>query len=491
MSRGPQKKNNASVEELRARVAALSPERRQQLIARIRYEKEVRRTTWDCGIPQCEGTAHKTAPVPHARPNQKMPFKRDDGLVGVLFMAGRGWGKTRVGAEAMRKRVLQGRMQRGALIGRTAADVRDVMIEGESGLLNVFPKWERPEYFPSKRKIVFHNGAVAHCFSAEDPDQLRGPQHDFIWGDEVSTWPKMLAIKPETGKPGPEGVLTNAFLGLRLPVLKDSPRAVLTGTPKPTRDMKYLAHTMSEEGLIKVVSGTTYENLDNLADNFKHVILDQYEGTRVGQQELLGLLLKEMEGALLNWDTFEVDNFRLTQALTAFTTITVNVDPAVKSEARNDYTGISVTASDADRRHGYVLYTERFKGKPADAMLRVAQLYDLHMANYVVGEVNNGGDYVQTVLHQLRPDIPFKSVHASVGKAARAEPVAMLYQQQRIHHVGSANQHAVLEEEWTTFVPGEKDQDSPDVMDSVVWGFHDLMVGKQARVIPPARSVRR
>lgn len=472
-----------SAEQIAQRVAALSDEQRRQLVARMRAEKEVRRTTWLCENTGCEGSPHKACPTRHARANQRLPFKQGDGYTGALWMAGRGFGKTRIGAEGTRTMVTRkvngaGRI---ALIARTAADVRDVMIEGESGLLNVFPKWERPDYQPSKRRVTFHNGAQAFAYSSEDPDQLRGPQHDFVWGDEFSTWRKLASV------------MSNALMGLRL---GDDPRMILTGTPRPTRDVKKLVTNPK----FKIIKGTTYDNLSNLADVFRDTVIAQYEGTRVGRQELNGELLLDVLGALLSYEIFERNEFRIgTLKDIDVSTITVNVDPAVTSSARSDFTGISVTAVDAERRRGYVLYSESFKGSPAEAMLRVARLYDMHMANYVVAEVNNGGDYVSTVLKQTRSDIPIKTVHASAGKVARAEPVAMLYEQGRIHHVGAPSIFAMLEDQWTSWIPkGVKDDEgnnmasdeSPDEMDSVVWGFTQLLLPKGRAHVAPAKSVR-
>lgn len=472
-----------SMDEIRSKVADLTPEQQVKLLARVRAEKEVRRTAWECANDRCTGVPHESHPTRHARANQRLPFKRGDDKVGALYMAGRGWGKTKVGAEGTRKRVNKGQARRVGFIGRTVSDVRDVMIEGESGLLACFPKWERPEYIPSKRLVRFHNGATGHTYSAEEPDQLRGPQHDLIWGDEVSTWRKLLDVSIDTGKPSPEGVLTNAFLGLRL---GDDPRCILTGTPRPTRDMRYLV-SMPQ---ITVINGTTYDNLGNLADVYKSIILDQYEGTRVGQQELMGILLNDIEGALLKYEIFEREGFRLQPSIelsNEISTVVVSIDPAVTNETSSDYTGISVCASNAGRTHGYVLWSERLKASPQDCMVRVATLVDQYMANYVVAEVNNGGKYVSTVMHQLRPDIKVKTVHASVGKKARAEPVAALYEQARIHHVGDPALFAVLEDEWTSWTVDSKE--SPDVMDSDVWGLTDLMVRDRGKVIGKARSV--
>lgn len=469
-----------SAAEIRADIEKLNPAQAALLRARVAREKEVRRTTWLCDMPQCEGTPHRSCPNRHARANQRLPFKAGDGKTGALWMAGRGFGKTRIGAEAVRVAIKD--HSRIALIGRTAADVRDVMIEGESGLLNVFPKWERPEYFPSKRKIVFHNGAAAFAYSSQDPDLLRGPQHDWIWGDEFSTWMHLA------------GVMSNALMGLRL---GHDPRIILTGTPRPTRDVKKLVRNDK----FIIIKGTTYDNLGNLADVFRETVISQYEGTRVGRQELNGELLLDVAGALLSYEVFEREDFRPDPAtiINTIGKVTVNVDPAVSSTTKSDYTGISVTAVDENGRNGYVLHAERFKGTPAEAMTRAATLYDIHMANYVVAEVNNGGDYVKTVMNQIRGDIPVRNVHASVGKIARAEPVAMLYEQGRIHHVGNPAVYAQLEEEWTSWVPkGTKDDEgndigsdeSPDTMDSVVWGFTLLMLPNR-RTVQPAKAVNK
>jgi phage terminase large subunit-like protein len=271
---------------------------------------------------------------------------------------------------------------------------------------------------------------------------------------------------------------------------------ILTGTPRPTRDVKKLVKNPK----FQIIRGTTYENLDNLAAVFRDTVISQYEGTRTGRQELNGELLGDVIGALLSMEVFERDDFRLnTLEGVDVSKVTVNVDPAVTSSARSDYTGISVTATDAEQRHGYVLYSESFKGSPAEAMKRAAILYDMHLANCIIAEVNNGGDYVGTVLKQIRDDIPYRTVHASVGKTARAEPVAMLYEQGRIHHVGSPNTFATLEDQWTGWVPkGVKDEEgndlasdeSPDEMDSVTWGFTHLMLPKGRVAKQPARTVR-
>jgi phage terminase large subunit-like protein len=467
------------VEELRERLVALEPERRLLLLARYRREKEARRTTWLCEVDTCSGKPHRSTPFPHARRDQRWPFRKGDRQIGSAVMAGRGWGKTRYGAETIRARLPHLKSGRIGLIGRTAADVRDVMVEGESGLLAVFPKWERPEYQPSKRRIVFANGATATCYTADKADQLRGPQHELIWGDEFSTWPKLLDVSVESERPGPEGVLTNALLGLRLGF---EPRIILTGTPRPTRDMKFLINTSWGKERFKVVRGRTHDNLDNLAELYRDVVLGMYAGTRAGRQELDGELLDDVEGALLDNTAFDWLGFREIDAK-ELVRVVVAVDPAVTSTKRSDHTGISVcavTGGPFDQTHGAILHSERVKGSPDAAMTRACSLYDAFHATALIGEVNNGGDYIRTVLKHLRPDIAltYKDVRASQGKYARADPIALLYRRRRVHHIGNPALHAALENEWTTWTAD--DDSSPDVLDSTVWGLTHLMVRSTA-----------
>lgn len=399
-------------------------------------------------------------------------------------MAGRGYGKTRVGAEGVRRLVDAGTHGRVSLIGRTGADVRDVMVEGESGLLACYPRWSRPEYQPSKRRIVFQNGAIGSLFSADKPDQLRGPQSDLIWGDEISTWAKMLCVSIDTGKPTAEGALTNALLGLRL---GNDPRALLTGTPKPTRDMKHLVR----DGRYYLIKGTTYDNLGNLANVFRDIVIGAYEGTRAGRQELNGELLEDVEGALLSVDDFDWDGFRQWDSRD-IVKIIVSVDPAVTSKGTSDHTGICVIGvgpGSIDVAHAVVLHSERFKGSPDALITRACDLFDEFGASEMVGEANNGGDFIKTTVKLLRPDVAlcYRDVHASQGKYARADPVATLYQRKRVHHLGSPQVHAALETEWTTWTA--EDDESPDVMDSAVWGITSALI-RQKQVIGRPRRVR-
>lgn len=357
------------------------------------------------------------------------------------------------------------------------------MVEGESGLLACYPRWDRPEYQPSKRRVLFRNGAIATLFSSDRPDQLRGPQSDLVWGDEISTWIKMLCVSVETGKPTAEGALTNALLGLRL---GHDPRMLLTGTPKPTRDMKYLV----KDKRFYLIRGTTYDNMGNLADVFRDIVVGAYEGTRAGRQELNGELLEDVEGALLSQDDFEWDGFRQFEPKD-IAAIVVAVDPAVTSNAKSDHTGITVMGLGYDvskRTVGVVLYSQRFKGTPEAVRVRVEQLVTEYSARCVVAEVNNGGDYIRSVLKQGSLQVPVELVKAAEGKYARADPVAMLYQQHRMRHLGDPSLHAALETEWTHWTP--LDEESPDVLDSDVWAATHLLLKNQPTGRGKVRSIR-
>ena len=250
-----------------------------------------------------------------------------------LILAGRGFGKTRTGAEFVREQVNANNTGHMALVGATAADVRDTMIEGESGILRVFPPEQRPQYEPSKRRITFHNGAVASAFSADEPDRLRGPNHDLAWADELASW-----RYPEAWD--------MLMFGLRI---GNHPRVIVTTTPKPVTTIRRLLAI--EDGSILVTRGSTYENLTNLAPSFLSEILARYEGTRLGQQELHAELLDDVEGAL--WTREMLENSRIVSP-PDMKRIVVAIDPAITARADSDETGI-VVAGIGEDGHGYVL----------------------------------------------------------------------------------------------------------------------------------------
>jgi phage terminase large subunit-like protein len=375
-----------------------------------------------------------------------------------LVLAGRGFGKTRTGAEFVREQVAAGHARRVALVGPTAADVRDTMIEGESGLLAVFPPDERPKYEPSKRRIAFHNGAVATAYSADEPDRLRGPNHDLAWADELAAW-----RYPEAWD--------MLMFGLRV---GGHPRVVVTTTPRPTA----LIRSLVDRADVAVVRGSTYENRSNLAGPFLVEILERYEGTRLGRQELHAEILADVEGAL--WDRDSIDNHRVVQA-PDLSRIVVAIDPAASSKATSSETGVVVAGVGTDG-HGYILDDRTVKGTPNEWASAAISAYHTFSADRIVAEANQGGDMVRHTLDTVESNLPVKMVHASRGKRTRAEPVAALYEQGRVHHVGV---FARLEDQLCSWVPDVSP--SPDRLDALVWALSDLMIAgaRQVAAVAP------
>jgi phage terminase large subunit-like protein len=387
----------------------------------------------------------------HARPNQLPP----PGLWTVwLLLAGRGFGKTRAGAEFVRTEVEAGRARRVALVTATAADGRDVVVEGESGLLAISSPWCRPNYEPSKRRLTWPNGAVATLYSAEEADRLRGPQHDLAWADELAAW----------ADPDAWDML---MFGLRL---GKHPRAVVTTTPRP---IKIVRDLLAREGQDVVVSrGTSYENRDNLAPAFFAEIVRRYEGTRIGRQELNAELLDDVPGAL--WQREWIDQTRTAEA-PELTRIVVAIDPAVTSGEDADETGLIVVGVDREQ-HGHVLADLSGRYAPHEWAQRAIAAYHQHKADCIVAEVNQGGEMVEAVLRQVDPNVAFCSVHASRGKVTRAEPAAALYEQQRVHHVGN---FSTLEDQMCAFTNDfdrKRAGYSPDRVDALTWGLTMLII---------------
>lgn len=368
-----------------------------------------------------------------------------------LVMAGRGFGKTRTGAEWIREEVMAGRIRRVALVAPTAADARDVMVEGESGLLAVCDRYGfRPLYEPSKRRLTFPNGAKAWTYSADEPDRLRGPQHDGAYCDEIATW-----SYPES--------FDNLQFGLRL---GSNPRQIVTTTPKPVKLLKdLLAH--QEDGTVVLTRGTTYDNAANLAPAFLAQIIRKYEGTRIGRAEIEGELLTDIPGAL--WTLATIDAGRVTQA-PELTRIVVGVDPAASEGEGAAQTGIVVAGKDKDG-HGYVLADATMSGSPLAWAQAVVAAYRKHAADRVIAEVNNGGAMVEHTLRTVDRKLPITQVHASRGKITRAEPIAALYEKRMIHHVGA---FPALEDQMTSY---DGTGVSPDRMDALSWALTDLMLG--------------
>lgn len=362
-----------------------------------------------------------------------------------LILAGRGWGKTRTGAEWVRAEVEAGKRGRLALIGATAADVRDVMVEGESGIMATARPSFRPVYEPSKRRLTWPNGAIATTYSADEPDRLRGPQHDGAWPDELAAW-----RYPEA--------LDMLMFGLRL---GSDPRSVVTTTPRPTKLIRELIAAPTTT----VTTGSTYDNLANLAPAFAEQIIRKYEGTRLGRQELLAEILTDVPGAL--WTYAMLEDRRAAPDLTR---VVVAIDPAVTSGEDSDETGLIVAGLGIDGR-GYVLADRSCRLSPDGWARRAVAAFDDHSADLVVAEVNNGGDMVEHTIKTIRKTLPYKKIHASRGKQTRAQPVAALYEQGRVSHVEVFSE---LEEQLTTWTP--ESGTSPDRLDALVWALTELMV---------------
>jgi len=379
-----------------------------------------------------------------ARPDQIAP----DGNWRVwLIMAGRGFGKTRCGAEWVHEQIRQGR-ERIALVGETKADVRDVMVEGESGILATAGR-NRPLYEPSKRRLTWPNGAIGVCYSGDEPDQLRGPQHDAAWLDELAKYRYA------------EETWSNLDLGLRL---GESPQAVITTTPRPVQIMRELV----ADELVTVTRGSTYDNLQNLAESFAKRIVERYEGTRLGRQELHAEILDDVVGAL--WSREMIDAHRLRETPPHFERIVVGVDPAVTSGEDADETGILVAGMIGNR--GYVVEDLSGQYTPQEWAIQAIKAYYKYNADRIVAEVNQGGDMVEHTIRTVDRNVSYKAVRAARGKILRAEPIAALYEQGRIHHCGT---FAALEDQLCMYT--HESRDSPDRLDALVWALTDLMLG--------------
>jgi phage terminase large subunit-like protein len=385
-----------------------------------------------------------------ARPSQLPPVGE---WTVWLILTGRGWGKTRCGAEWIRSRVMAG-CSRLALVGATAADVRDIMVEGESGILAISPNHDRPEYQPGLRRLTWKNGAIATCYSADEPDRLRGPQHDGAWCDEIASW----------RYPDAWDML---MLGLRI---GKNPRVVATTTPRP---VKLIRNLLAREGKdVAVTRGRTIENVANLAPAFLSEIMRRYEGTRLGRQELDAEVLEDVPGAL--WQREWIDRDRVAAA-PELKRIVVAIDPAMSTNEGSDETGIIVAGVGGDG-HGYVVDDLSGRYQPHDWAARAVEAYRRHDADRIVAEVNNGGEMVAATLRTVDANVPFMAVHASRGKVIRAEPVAAVYEQKKVHHVGS---FSVLEDQlcgFTSDFDRSRAGYSPDRLDALVWALSDLMV---------------
>jgi phage terminase large subunit-like protein len=364
-------------------------------------------------------------------------------------------------------------------VAATAPDARDVIVEGESGILAVCPSSERPTYEPSKRRLTWPNGAIATTYSADEPDRLRGPQHTDAWADELASW-----RYPEAWD--------QLQFGLRLGL---NPRAIVTTTPRPTPLVKDLIASPTTH----VTRGSTYENAANLAPAFLESIERKYAHTRLGRQEIFAEVLSDNPGAL--FFASQIEKLRV-RAAPRLLRIVIALDPAVSNNPNSDETGIIVIGLGADL-HAYVLADLSGRFTPAEWARRAVRAFYEFQADRIVAEVNQGGALVESNLRTVDPRVPYKAVRASRGKAIRAEPVAGLYEQGRVHHVGV---FASLEDQMCAFdpimaaaAPVRRAKDlspsaalskSPDRLDALVWGVSELMIearptGRRFENLPP------
>ena len=392
-------------------------------------------------------------------------------------MGGRGAGKTRAGAEWVRAQVEgarplhAGRCRRVALVGETYEQVRDVMVEGESGILRCSPPDRRPHWVAGQRKLVWPNGAEARAFSAHDPEALRGPQFDAAWADELAKWPRA------------QETWDTLQFALRV---GDDPRVVVTTTP---RNVAVLKEVLGR-GSTVVSHAPTEANRVHLAERFLREVREKYAGTRLGRQELDGELLTDAEGSF--WTTAGLDALRV-DALPAFDRVVVGVDPAVSSGKGADETGIVVVGvvakgPPADWR-AYVLEDASVGAASPTAWAQaVAGAYDRWDADRVVAEGNQGGEMIEAVLRQVAPLVSYRKVTARAAKGARAEPVAALYEQGRVRHRRGL---ALLEDQMCRMgARGYEGDGSPDRLDALVWALWEAMLDPaRGRAGPRARML--
>jgi phage terminase large subunit-like protein len=385
----------------------------------------------------------------HARPKQLPPPGQ---WTTWLILAGRGFGKTRTGAEWVRDKAQQYPGCRIALVAEDAGDARDVMVEGESGLLRICHPRERPVYPSSVRRVSWANGSRATLYSAADYEVLRGPQHHFAWYDELAKY----AHDREAWD--------NGMMGLRL---GSNPQCVVTTTPKPTKLIKEL---LSMPGVV-VTRGTTYENLENLSPAFRSIIA-KYEGTQLGRQELEAEILDDVEGALWRRDFIEPNRVKAAPVLKR---IVVAIDPSTTANETSDEAGIVAAGKGHDNEY-YVLADKSLRALPARWANAALTLYHDLEADNIIAESNNGGEMIRTVIKSVARDggdsIPIRLIHASRGKQTRAEPISQLYERNKVHHVGA---FPAMEDELCSWVPGESA--SPNRLDALVWAITALMKG--------------
>ena len=370
-------------------------------------------------------------------------------------MAGRGFGKTRLGAEWLAAKAVRNDGVRCAIVARTYSDTRAVCVEGVSGILNILREYDAlKDWNKSNGIITLKNNSIIQTFSADTPDSLRGPQFHFAWTDELAAWQY-------------EDTWNQLQFGLRL---GDNPQTVITTTPRPTKLIKDLI----KRDTTIVTRGSTFDNAENLSQSALLEMQMRYGGTRLGQQELYGAVLDDNPGALWNRANLEATRIK-PELVPNLVRVVVGVDPAVTSGEDSDSTGIVVAGMSSDGQY-YVLADDTIKASPQVWAEKAISSFEQHKADRIIAEVNNGGDLVVHLLQQVKNTVPVKKVTASRGKAVRAEPIAALFEQGRAHLVGY---YPELEDQLCEWEPGTN-MSSPDRMDAMVWALTELSEGSNA-----------
>jgi phage terminase large subunit-like protein len=400
-----------------------------------------------------------------ARPSQLPPGTPGAQLAqsGWLFwviQAGRGFGKTRTGAETVREWAANPN-ERFLMIAPTTSDVRDTMIEGPSGLLQCYPPGSKPQWEPTKRLVRFPSGAIGITRSADEPERLRGPQFTKFWADELCAWRFI------------DDAWDQIMFGFR--VKSSALQGVITTTPKPLKTYKALI----ADAKTVVTRGSTRENQTHLSRAFLDRVIAQYEGTRLGRQEIDAEILDDTPGALWTRAIIEAHRISLKEAqdhVDLVVRIVVAIDPAVTATDESDETGIVVVGL---TRSGHVLVYDDLSLRDTPLKWAAVAINALHFrrGDRIVGEVNNGGDLVESNIRTIDPNVPFRAVRASRGKMIRAEPVAAMYEQGRVHHVGA---FPMLEDEMCNWIPGMR---SPSRMDALVWGITELAIDTEPQTV--------
>lgn len=452
-------------ESLAQKIALLSDEEKAAILAGVDMDT----LAWDWSF--------------WGRPEQRPPAGVDWSV--WLYLAGRGGGKTRSAAEWVRekaKTTKEGQL-RFLLIARTAADIRDTVVEGESGIMNISPPSEMPHYEPSKRRLTWANGNMAVLLSADEPDSARGVQAHYTWADELAAWRQ---TPDAAGMTSWDNVRVATRLGLH-------PQIVATTTPKRVPVLYSLIAEAEKTGRVVISKGSTMDNAGNLSEAYLEAITGVYAGTRLAQQELYGEMLDDVEGAL--WTLEMIEESRQGVLPPSAPLRIIGVDPSVAENPR-DECGIIVCASTADRdlykRHAWVMEDATIHGSPevwANKVVEMARRWGAP----VVAEVNQGGALVRNAINAIDPAVKVLEVHSKYGKALRAEPTVLAYEQNRVHHIGYLTD---LESQMTSWIPGET-RNSPDRVDALVHALTALLIkppqgfvgGKLVAKSPAARRL--